>query len=269
MPLLPELDFAAGALAVSYRASTEPQDLAITVRLKHAEPGCVGPRRMGTLLDTIGEGAAGGSDFHPAVSSADLVSGTVARELAGPDLSWLLRVSGISPVFIRSIVEQLRICGAADNPVVAMSIFGSLPLDGTPLSVREGQVRQWLEDPGAYPGEWPEPGFPVSERDAMGASLRIQLGADLGAESEDELQGLCYQWVAATFDYVDQHGDYQPFDAPNVSRRMPKFGVTRRELRAYFEEFTRARIPSRAMLVNMLCRYHHTVLPIVAVEIAL
>jgi hypothetical protein len=170
---------------------------------------------------------------------------------------------------MRNAVEQMRISGAGDNPVVAMSITGSLPLDITSLSVREAEVRAWLDRPGPYPGEHPDPGFPVREKEAMGAALRVRFKGELDQRAEVRMRGLCVQWVSATHNYADRWGEDTLDGQARFSRLMPKFGATRREMRAHYEEFTRVRPPSRALLVNMLSKYHHTVLPIEWVELAL
>ncbi|MCK6589157.1 MAG: hypothetical protein HUU21_05560 [Polyangiaceae bacterium] len=269
MPLLDNLDFTKNDLTVSYRGNLEPQTLTIYAAIEIPEEAAYGPRFITTLMDVINAGGAGGSHFHPAAGLAELLSGPTYPEAEGPQFNWDLRVAGVSPLFMRNIVESLRLCGGVDNPAIAMSIRGSLPLDDTELSVREAEVKAWLEEPLAYVGEWPDPGFPIKQRMSPGAALRIRLGKNLNAETEDELKGVCIQWLAATYNYVNEFGEPILDEPDRLARLMPKFGATRRELRAYYEEFTRIPGPSRAVIVNMLARYHAQVLPITDVELAL
>lgn len=269
MPLLDDLEFAQAGLAVSYRGSPEPQSLTIYVATEHPQEGAYGPRFITTLINVINAGGAGGAHFHPATGLAELLSGPEYPEAEGPHFNWELRVAGVSPLFMRNIVEALRLSGGLDNPTQTMSIRGSLPLDDTELSAREAEVKAWLDDPDAYVGEWPDPGFPIKEREIPGASLRVRLGKSLNAQTEDLLKGVCLQWLAATHDYMNEYGEPILDEPDRLARLLPKFGATKRELRAYCEEFTRTRGPSRAMLVNMLARYHAQVLPIESAEIAL
>lgn len=269
MPLLDDLDFVQTGLSVSYRGSVEPQTLTIYVGTEGQQEAAYGPRFITTLINVINAGGAGGAHFHPAQGLAELLSGPTYPDAEGPQFNWDIRVAGVSPLFIRNIVEALRLSGGLDNPTQVMSIRGSLPLDATELSVGETEVKAWLDDPLVYVGEWPEPGFPIREREILGASLRIVLGKDLNAQTEDQLRGVCLQWLAATYNYVNEYGEPILDEPDRIARLLPKFGATKRELRAFFEEFTRIRAPSRAMIVNMLARFHALVLPIEEVEIAL
>lgn len=269
MPLLDDLDFVQNSLSVSYRASQEPQTLSIYVATDHAEEAAYGPRFITTLINVINSGGAGGVHFHPATGLAELLSGPTYPEGEGPQFNWDLRVAGVSPLFVRNIVEALRLSGGLENPTQAMSIRGSLPLDDTELSARETDVKAWLEDPLAYVGEWIDPGFPIKQRESPNAGLRIRLGKNLNAATEDELKGVCLQWLAATLNYMNEFGEPILDEPDRLARLLPKFGATKRELRAFYEEFTRSRVPSRAVIVNMLARFHAQVLPIEEVELAL
>ena len=269
MPLLNDLDFVRDHLSVAYRGSETPQELTIRVRVTEARRGAFGPRFIVTLRDLILCGAAGGHHFSPATGAAELLSGPEYPEGEGPEFEWILRVDGVSPLFLRSVVEALRLSGGWENPVIEMSLFGSLPLDASELSVNEAHIKAWLDDPLAYVQEWPTPGFPISEREAFGASLRIRLADKLDKASQDLLQAACLQWIAGTYNYMNLHGE-PILDAPErLSRLMPKFAVTKRELRAFYEEFTRSRVPARAVIVNLLTRFHLTVCPIEDVQLAL
>lgn len=269
MPLWDELEFAENDLTVRYRASDEPQELTLHVQLDHAEPDCIGPQRFVVVYDGMEYGAASGTEFHPKDAAVELLSGTFDFGPAGPDLVWVTRVRAISPFFIRNIVEHMRICGDEDNPVVAMSITGALATDDSPLSVTETQVRSWLETAGPYPGQWSDPGFPLTFSETMGASVRIQLQGSVNPAIEDHFQGMCYQWFIGTHEYANLHGEAVMDTEDRMARLLPKFAGTRRELSAMFEEFTRMPVPSRAYLVNMLTFFHHNVAPIASARVAI
>jgi hypothetical protein len=117
----------------------------------------------------------------------------------------VLRIAGVAPKFMRTVVEELRVAGM-DQPVTSMQVVGSLPLDPTAMSVREGQVKAWLDDPTAYLEPWPNP-------------------------------------------------------------QLPSFGSSKSEFRAAYPVFDYARAPARAILSNMLVRFHERVVPLVAAEV--
>ncbi|KYF68175.1 hypothetical protein BE11_36370 [Sorangium cellulosum] len=267
MPLLDALDFVKSDLVVRYRASAEPQELSIDVKLARKAGKESAPQIVRSLIDIIALGAAGGADFPPWLGEAELVSGPWdPPESLGPGLSYRLRIAAVSPLYIRSMVERLRQAGFRSK-VKSMSIVGSLAPDASPLSVHEGHIRAWLDDPAAYQGAWPEVPFPLkTRRTDETAELRVVLSKGLTPKLREDLEVLSYLWMNAVDDYVDEEGEQ--VDLHRIDQRFPTFGRTKTEFRASFKEFLHVREPSRAVLSNILVRFHHRVAKIAEAEIA-
>jgi hypothetical protein len=264
LPLLPGLDFARTSLAVSYRASPDPQEISIQIDTAgiNVIPGAAG--LMSAVADLVNQGAAGGARFPPSAGFAEIVSGPPA-DAAGPRYAWTLRVAAVDPLYLRNVVERLRLSGG-DQPVTSMSVWGALPPDGTDLSATEREVRGWLDDLQAYPGEWPSLGFALSHRSDRGAALRVELEDPITAEVYTELERLFSLWLEGVMFYVRNDGAVVYEDMPDFVFRS---GVARTEYQARLTEFHHAPAPSRALLVNLLCRFHERVAPIRQVELRL
>lgn len=261
-------------LVVSYRASPDPQDLAIQVTVAGPPQIPVAHFAMRTIVDAINYGAAGGSLFHPTLSAAECLSGPFDAPPTGTHYSppslryaWVVRVAAVAPVFMRTVVEELAICGA-EQPVTSMRVVGSLPLDQGPLSVRDEQVLSFIADPTAYVDDWPSPGFPVEAGDRgaddVEGSLRIELADPITAAVRESLEQVAFTWINVVHLYIDNHGRKILF---NPQKTLPRFGQSKTEFRAYYPDFRWVSGPSRAAMSNMLSRFHHTVAPIVAAEI--
>jgi hypothetical protein len=270
MPLLDLLEFAPQGLSVAYRASAAKQEVAVALRTSRAglEETACGMLVEG-LVEAIRRGAAGSDLFDPAAASAELVR----AELSGdtPALSFVLELAGVAPVFVRCVVEALRDAGGPGNPVEAMQLFGSFALDASPLSIREGQVLAWLDDPSpaAYPRRWPGVPFPVREREAAGAAIAVRLAEKVTRVLDEELQTTIFTWLELTNRYVNHYGEPVLSSPDHMARLMPKFARSGRELRVTIEEFTRATVPARDLLVNMLTSFHAAHARVTDVEIAL
>ncbi|MEJ7728291.1 MAG: hypothetical protein WKG00_03670 [Polyangiaceae bacterium] len=270
MPLIPGLDFASRALRVSYCASTAPQEVVIDVTVAAAPVAPFAGWSMQAVCAAINLGAAGGAVFSPAAGAVERLSGPWSElEGAGASYSWVLRVASVDPLFIRNMVEELRRSGF-DRQVTWMSIQGSLPLDGTSMSVREGEVRAWLDDPNAYPGTWPALPFAVRQGD-RGASglvghLRVGAAAAIDVATRTRLEELSVHWLNCLRNVPSVYGGLVDFD-PN--RMLPHFAQGKTEFRARFPELPYLPAPSRAALTNMLARFHETVLPLTEVELPL
>ncbi len=264
MPLVNHLEFTGHSLSVAYKASPTPQELLIAIETT----GTAGfPSSSNVILDVaecINAGAAGSADFHPTVGSCEILDEPL--DPSGPSYTFRLLVAGVSPVYVRTIVEKLRAVGW-DEVVTSMSIAGSLPLDGTPMSVREAHVRAWLDDASAYPVMWPEVPFALKSTYATGAGFCVVPQGPLNAAVKQELEALAVRWLNAVSEYVDTDGDYVPVEFD--SKYLPTFGRTRTEFRAAYERFRHTLGPSRAALVNMFIRFHFTVAPLAEVEISL
>lgn len=266
--VLSYLDFAKDNLWVRYRASAEPQRLDIDLRTTGPIPVNFAGTFLRRIVDLASYGAGGGTVFAPTAGMARLLAPMPEGPMFGPDYRWELEIAGVAPIALRTFVEQLRMSGGILQPVTSMSIQGSLPLDASPLSVDTEQVRAWLRDPNAYTEEWPTPGFPVRMRElSSGATLRVALEDAIDQTLSDALRTLAISWINFTSEYLAEHGAHVHVD-PGW-KLLPSFGMGKRELSARYAEFPRKRNASRAVIVNMLSRFHHTVAPIVEVEIGL
>ena len=83
----------------------------------------------------------------------------------------------------------------------------------------------------------------------------------------DTLRTLAISWVNFTSEYLAEHGEHVRVD-PGW-KLLPSFGLGKREISARYREFPRKRLASRAVIVNMLARFHKTVAPIAEVEVGL
>lgn len=267
MPIHPHLDGV--LLDVAYRGSAEPQTLDIGVKLAGPAEVPLAPWAIGSLVDCINRGLAGGSDFAPSHGWAKLEAGPTGEgpspspDELGPEYAFRLTVAGMSPRFVRVFAEQLAASGRP-HALRTLSIVGSLPTDGSPLSVREDLLATWLEDPDVYPGAWSEPGFPVVTKSIpRGAMVRVALAGGRMDDVASELEATFSAWQNAVLSYPSLQGRGRGVMAPHGS-----FARTRTELYAKLSLFDHAREPARAALVNALARFHAMVAPLSSVEIA-
>src|SRR5687768_5140682 len=141
--LPPHLAFAAGGrLRVAYRGSVDPQRVRLDVALAAPDPAARVSFALMSIVEAIGRGAAGGAELEAALGKATWAAGPLPAHppAALPQLSFEIDVQAVSPLFLRHVVESI----AAVAQVTAMSVVGSLPLDGSALSVREADVVRWL-----------------------------------------------------------------------------------------------------------------------------
>jgi hypothetical protein len=268
VPLLSRLDFVArGGLSVAYRASPTPQEVSIDVVTSGIPVKGTANWQIRALVDTINAGGAGGSVFPPSQGFAEMLSGPrFDSDALRPDHHIVLRVAAVAPLFLRSIVEDMRYVGV-HHPVTDVRITGSLPLDPGPLSVREAHVRAWLDDPSAYLDRWPTPGFPLSFSDLReGAALRVVLASNLTPGLRERLEQLSIRWLNAIRNNVSYDGREVVI---NPGKVLPAFGQGKTEFRAGYAELPFAREPAQAVLANLLTRFHEQVAPIAEAEIAL
>ncbi|WP_437841379.1 hypothetical protein [Sorangium sp. So ce1153] len=267
MPVLHDMEFAAGGLLVAYRASAQPQELTIEVVTAGTAEFPMSVASLRAVIEAVNRGAAGGAVFDPLLGAAERLDGPWDGEgVLGPAYRWTLRVAGVAPLFLRNVVEELRRAGA-DRPVTRMSLVGTLPLDGSEMSVREGLVRSWLDDRATYLEAWPHREFPVDvEPTDHVANLRIELATSITPEIRSELEATSVWWLNAIRNYVSEEG----FEVVmNPSKTLPAFGSSRTEFRAHYAEFLYKRAPARAALQNLLYRFHRSVAPIARVALQL
>lgn len=266
--MLDGLDFVTRDLRVRYRGAAVPQRLDISVTTGGAVPVEFGRVFVRRVADTINFGAAGGSAFSPAAGRATLIGGPPDGQALGPQYDWTLEVTAVSPRALRTMVEHLRLSAGGYFPTVAMSIMGTLPPDGGPLSATEDDVRSYLRDPNGYIDAWPQPGFPVSSRKvSSGAVVVVTMADEISKDVADALESTLIAWINVTSEYLSDRGDH--IRVSNGWERIPTFARGKAELRGRYQAFPRSPGPSRDVLINMLARIHDAVAPIAHVEIGL
>jgi len=266
VPFLKGLDFAtAGRLSVAYVATDKPQVLRVEMTTDALPQVGLAPLGIGVLARIINLGGGGGGEFAPAAGSAKVLSGPRGGtpEAVATRYSWDLEVAGMSPLFVRTIVERLRVAGGCY--VTSMSIVGSLPLDGGPYCVTDREVRAWLDDANAYPGTWHSPGFPIVERSIMrGAAMKLAMGGDLDHDVLLRFHDTVSIWNLAIENTLSPSHDGQ-----GAGDATPRVVRSQTELCARYDVFEFDRVPAKATLINMLSRFHSEVAPIEEAEIAI
>jgi hypothetical protein len=262
MPLITGLDFASSALSVRYRASREPQELSIDVTTEAPAPFHNATATMESIVHLINAGGAGGEHFAPQDSLARVLQAPPHDSL-GPSYHWVLEVASVAPAFLRSMIDRLRLVGG-EPAVVGMTLAGSLPTDDSALSVTEALMRTWLDSPEAYPARWPQLSFGVSDISMLGAAAEIQLGTEVTADVYRELEELVATWLEAVIHYVEPDGS-EVLEEHEQFHYQSGFGRT--EYRFCIQQFLHNHVPSTAMLLNLLERFHHVVAPIQHAEV--
>lgn len=266
-PLKLGLDFVQDHLSVEYRASEKPQTLVIEANIGFPIASG-GPTSMLWFERAMCAGAAGGAEFSPVVGSAEHVSGPLKSTddgRFGPNYRWEMRVTAVSPFFLRNIVTRLGTIGA-NAKTTSARIKGSLPLDDSPLSVREATVIRWLDDPQAFMKAWADPGFPVkmTEGTTRAARTRVRFKGAVDKKLVDKLELALGIWQVTIDNYPSL----------DLSRRGHAQAIahtarTKSEVVCTHAEFDYAREPAQAVLVNMLAYFHAKVAPIAEAEITL
>jgi hypothetical protein len=257
------------AFDVAYRASKDPQTLDIVLELSGPSELPLAPWAIGGFVACVNRGLAGSSDFAPAAGRAMFESGPTglgeaAPNELGPKYEFKVSVAGVSPLFLRVLVEQLAGCGHP-NRLKSVSIVGSLPSDGSELSLRERQLTGWLDEPASYPRVWPAPGFRVETKSIpRGATISVQLAKGEIDPVATELEETISTWQTALLGYGNAAKKGRGVAAPHAS-----FARTRSSLHAKLELFDHDRGPAHAALVNALARFHVAVAPLATVTLAM
>jgi hypothetical protein len=268
MPIISSLEFVQNDLTVAYRASAEPQRLEIRASINGLAAYPFGPIAMLWFERGIRAGGAGGAEFAPTAGVASHVSGPLKsgeEGFMGPDFRWELEVAAVSPYFIRNIVSTFGNIGAPYD-TTSVSILGSLPLDDSPLSVRESDVKAWVEDDHSFMRAWADPGFPLKTMPANrnAATVRLVLDRDIDKNLSDDILTAIGVWRILIGSY------------PNLARTGrgkghagPRTATKKREMVVTYDEFDYLRDPSQALLINVLSHFHAKVSPIREAEISL
>ncbi len=264
------LDFSGTALQVAYRESPEPQTLALYIKIASDPVAPYVNVAVANIVDAIALGAAGGRAFDPRVGQARVLTGPMTDEEAvGAEHHFTLEVEGVARTFMRNVVEQLSLSGVG-YPVTTISVVGSVPTDQSDHSVTTPMVQYWLANAKDYPeawGQWPfrvidAARHPHEDR----TELRVLLDGALTAEMRQRLEELCQYWVTFIQLYRTELGGEVQF---NPHKSLPAYGQAKDELRAFFPEFLWTPQPAKAVLLNMLTRFHHEQNALVEVEVAL
>lgn len=267
-PLKLGLEFVQEHLSVEYRASDKPQTLVIEAHISAIPVFPTGPLNMRWFESTIGAGGAGGAEFSPTTGSVEHVSGplkTTDDGSRGPNYRWEMRVAGVSPLFLRNIVPSFGTIGAPGKTTF-LRITGSLPLDDSPLSVREAAVIRWLDDRESFMKAWPDLGFPVKTKEgaSRAATVRVRFCQAVTKKLVEKLELTIAIWVMAI-------GHYPSLDFSHRGRGqgVTQTAKTKSEVVCTYPAFDYAREPAQAVLVNMLACFHAKVAPIAEAEITL
>jgi hypothetical protein len=267
MPIHPHMENV--TLDIGFRASAEPQTLDLRVTTGGVAELPLAPWAVGSMIECINRGLAGGAEFPPWSGSAELEAGPTGEgakaggEL-GPSYSFRLRVAGVSPYFVRTIVESFAAC-ARPHACLGVTVVGSLPLDGSSMSVRSPQVAEWLEDAAAYPQAWGRPGFrAIDESAARGAAVRVTLKSARVDDVAIDLERSIEAWLTAILTMPNLARTTRGRAAPQAV-----FARSRSELMARLELFDHAPGPARAALLNALGWVNAQVTPIAEARIAL
>lgn len=254
MPLLEGFDFLRLGFDVAYRASADPQLVRIDVTTIDKSTRRSAPIIVKRLIELVNAGAASGSAFAPEASFAERVSGPWdGPDAFGPDFSWTLRLKAVSPLFLRTVVDQLRKCGH-DQPVTTMRIKGEIAPDKSALSVDGQRMRAWLDDPNAYVDEHTTTGFETIARVGDHTAFTLTMQEPIAESFEDALKHTAMRWLIATAAYVDDEGRAIVRTKENLERHLPAFRTEGVRFTASFEEFRHRFAPSRAVLVNMVAK---------------
>jgi hypothetical protein len=149
MPFLNKLEFVEKSLSVSYRGSLEPQTLDISADVPwplHDMFGDMGPLCVQYFILQVNRGLFGGTEFAPTDGKAELLEGPKPKRVPPQvsDYHWVIQLSGVTPVALRVLIEELRMAPGRIIPLNGLTLRGSLQLDNSELSVREGEVAAWL-----------------------------------------------------------------------------------------------------------------------------
>ncbi len=254
-------------LAIRYRASADPQKLEVAVRMKRKSVDSLARGVMSDLVEAMALGAGAGEEFAPAHSSAKLVKGTFDPDKAGgagPSFAWTLEVAGISPAFLRVMVDALANSGGTDVHVDSLTIAGSVAPTGDALSVDEKKMIAWLDDFAAYPKAWPKPGFPITRASTTrGATVTIQLRGDASPKIAAKLEEIFGVWGAVRSEMPNAENDRGMIGLGDIG---PKIARKKSAVLAKWNQFDYDPGPAFDVLTNMLVHFHETVAPIVSVE---
>ena len=250
--------YATTDLHVSYQASTEPQELrfSVTINPKYGriESGLFKILQFGKL------GYIGGAEFPP---EAGLIEGSRDLDVTSNETEKHFRVTvaALSPVFLRNVIQELSF----GPKVTSMNVVGTLPLDGSPLSVDSKRARSWFDNQTTYfPDRWSQLGYELSESPSnSGVQLTVKLLEDVNQEHVDLLEWVLSAWPLGLYPKRDLSSE----GGMDVQQRIAR---TKREIRMGKREFDFSPKPAADLLLNSLCALKRRgQLPIESVSLAI
>lgn len=268
MPILNHMDFAKHNLRLSYRGSAEAQTLSVDVATAELARMSMFFGYMNMLRYAVNFGA-GGSDVFPPWQGFMGWADAKPEEERGPTYHAEVPIVNVAPVMMRVMVEALRGSGF-HQPVDAMAIRGSLPVDPSPLSVTEVDIKRWIEDQTTFPELWPDIPFPIREKRGNGGlHMHAQLAGPIPADGVDHAESFLPNWslTVGRFPLEDGSGALQLGPNGSIAPYHPRVKLGEREIWAKMQKMPFVREPSLNILKNMLCCFHHKVVAIEKVEI--
>ncbi|MFO0615891.1 MAG: hypothetical protein U0414_25070 [Polyangiaceae bacterium] len=261
------LGFVFGKLQLRYRGSDKPQRLTIDAKYDLAE---VRQGRLDQIVEAIARlGVAGGEHFAPEVGKAKPIKGDFGYTLKQPlarkkTLHAELQVAGVSPKWMRSIVEYLR-AGCLE-----MKVTGELGPDDTPLSCTERDIQAWVPsgEEAAYPGLWEPVPFEVERGDLKkGCVLHLDFEGPLDPATCTKKFGM--DWRMTAIGSQAAHLLSADQGHAGVVSLVPKLVRGALALTTTWEVFDVSREPARALLLNAVTRIHRSVQPVKRVSLKL
>lgn len=260
--LITDVDWVDRNLAVSYRASEQPQEVRIQLRLNPPRPPRLTPV-SNQAFDLVAAGLAGGARFDPARASLKVISGDPMSMEESDNHIYIVEVAGVAPMFMRHLASLHFALPIRPYPPAlpeSLSIHGSLPLDDSPDSIREADIQRWLRDPEGFAEEWPDVRFAVSRvRARKGLSIRLRLAAKSTNEHEKILTERATQLVSAFMCLPSDKLDGRR----GLATILPSIVRSDAELAIRYGLFETHLPPAIALVVNMVHRFSTEV---VAVE---
>jgi len=251
------LDYVETGLHVAYRATHEPQELSIQLRL--SKPKSFFEVGVGFRVSAINFGFAGDVDWDPARGSAKLLAIPKDPKKRSEEHSYKLEVVEMAPSFVRILAATRFGMGIDGTKVESMSIAGSEKVDRSKASVREEDVRRQLEDPDAYAGRFAKLAFPVVQtRVKEGLSVRLRMGAKTTKAAEKALQERL-----RIFDLLVSN--YPPLEVDGgraVATLNPAVLRSPTELAFRYATFDVRLVAGTDALLNMLHRFSGEVSPV-------
>jgi len=258
--LIPDVDYIDKTLSVAYRASEEPQELLFEVQFsKPREPRVT---LADINFDLVRRGIAGDQHFDPAKGALEILEGDPNTLEPSTLHSYRLRVAHVSPLFIRQLATFPWGLGIPPNPPnipERITIRGSLPLDDSPLSVREGDIVRWLRDPQCFSDAWEKVDFKVTQaRVRRGLTIRLRL-TDVATEQQEKVfeEGVGFlSMVYMCLPNFAKDGDYRLYTL------LPSILRGERELSARYGFFDVDPTAAADHIINYVHRFSKEVAPV-------